>query len=80
MDLWSNQNLAPFMAVTSHWIHVTKIRTSDGPEYILKLRADLVGFQHVPRRHTGKHLCDAFLQVVMLHGNSERSHKPFGVI
>ena len=36
------------MAVTAHWIETTTIQTADGPQYILKLRADLIAFYHVP--------------------------------
>jgi hypothetical protein len=62
--LWSDPNLSPFMAVTAHWIETTTIQTADGPQYILKLRADLIAFYHVPGRHTGEHLAEAFLQVL----------------
>ena len=63
-DLWSDPNLSPFMAVTAHWIETTTIQTADGPQYILKLRADLIAFHHLPGRHTGEHLAEAFLQVL----------------
>ena len=52
------------MAVTAHWIETTTIHTADGPQYILKLHADLVAFHHVPGRHTGDHLAEAFLHVL----------------
>lgn len=52
------------MAVTAHWIETTIIHTADGPQYILKLRADLIAFHHVPGRHTGEHMAEAFLQVL----------------
>lgn len=63
-DLWSDHNLAPFMAVTSHWIQTTTIQTADGPQHILKLRCDLIAFIHVPGRHNGEHLAEAFLGVL----------------
>jgi hypothetical protein len=45
------------MAVTAHWIEAT------GPQKNLRLRADLVGFHHIPGRHTGEHLAHCFLFV-----------------
>lgn len=63
MDMWSDPNLTPFMAVTAHWIHATVISTPQGKEYKLKLRSDLIGFHHVPGRHTGEHLAQAFLYI-----------------
>ena len=64
MDMWTDPNLTPFMAVTAHWIESKKENTPNGPQYVLKLRADLVGFQRVPGRHDGKHLCHAFLCII----------------
>ena len=45
------------MAVTAHWIEAT------GPQKNLRLQADLVGFHHIPGRHTGEHLAHCFLFV-----------------
>jgi hypothetical protein len=36
-------------------------KTPNGPQKILNMRADLVGFHHMPGNHTGKHLAHAFL-------------------
>lgn len=63
MDMWSDPNLTPFMAVTAHWIEAKRITTVNGSEDILTLRADLVGFQRVPGRHDGEHMAHAFLHV-----------------
>jgi hypothetical protein len=63
MDMWSNPNLMSFMAVTAHWIEGTTEETVEGPKLTLKLRADLVGFQHVPGRHTGEHMAHAFVHI-----------------
>ena len=64
MDMWSDTNLTPFMAVTAHWIEMTTVQTPQGPQHILKLRSDLIGFQRCPGRHTGEHLAQAFLHVL----------------
>ena len=57
MDIWSDPNRTPFMAVTAHWIK----SVSDGLKTTLKLRADLIGFQWVPGCHDGEHLAQAHL-------------------
>ena len=61
MDIWTDTNLKPFMAVTAHWIEATTEATPNGPQKVLKLQADLVGFHHIPGRHDGKQLAHAFI-------------------
>jgi hypothetical protein len=63
MDMWSDPNLSPFMAVTAHWIEGITEETAQGSTLCLKLRTDLVGFQRVPGRHSGEHLAHAFLHI-----------------
>lgn len=63
MDLWTDSNLTPFMAVTAHWIQGIQKETIGGPKLILKLRSDLIGFQQVPGHHDGKHLAVAFIYI-----------------
>jgi len=62
------------MAVTAHWIETTVIHTADGPQYILKLHADLIAFHHVPGRHSGEHMAEAFLQVLDHIGITSKVH------
>lgn len=64
MDMWSDPNLSPFMAVTAHWIQAVPKETSEGQDFILELRADLVGFHRVPGHHTGEHLAQAFMHIL----------------
>lgn len=64
MDLWTDANLSPFMAVTAHWIEVDTVPTLQGTQYNLRLRADLIGFHHVPGHHSGEHIAHAFLHVL----------------
>ena len=64
MDLWSDPNLTPYMAVTAHWIEATPSQTSKGPRYKLILQTDLIGFRRVPGRHMGEHLAEAFMTVL----------------
>jgi hypothetical protein len=64
MDLWTDANLSPFMAVTAHWIEVETVPTPQGAQYNLRLRSDLIGFHHVPGHHSGEHIAHAFLHVL----------------
>jgi hypothetical protein len=64
MDLWSDPNLAPFMAVTAHWMEATTVQTSDGPQYLIKLRSDLIGFYHVTGHHDGERLATVFMEIL----------------
>jgi len=63
-DMWTDPNLSPFMAVTAHWIETKVTQTPEGPQYELKLRAELIGFHRVPGHHDGEHLCQAFLYII----------------
>lgn len=63
MDLWTDPNLIPYMAVTAHWIEAMLEQDDEGPSYKLVLRTDLIGFYRVPGRHTGEHLAQAFLSI-----------------
>jgi hypothetical protein len=62
--MWTDSNLTPYMAVTVHWIESSIQQTPEGPQYNLKLRADLIGFRRVPGRHDGEHLGHAFLHIL----------------
>jgi hypothetical protein len=64
MDMWSDPNKTPFMAVTAHWIEGTTQETSHGPQHILKLRANLIGFHRIPGHHDGEHLAHSFLHIL----------------
>jgi hypothetical protein len=64
LDVWTDINLRPFLAVTGHWIHVETVQTSSGPQYKLELKAALIGFHHLPGRHTADHLAHSFLHLV----------------
>jgi len=64
MDMWSDPNLTPYMAVTAHWIETQVEQTRHGPQHILTLRADLVGFTRVPGHHSGEHLAQAFMFIL----------------
>ena len=61
MDLRTDPNLMPYMAVTAHWLQVTDVNTATGSRKKLIFRCDLIGFHCVPTRHTGEHLAGVFL-------------------
>lgn len=52
------------MAVTAHWIESKTEVTPNGIQHSLKLRADLIGFHHMPGHHSGEHLAHAFMFVL----------------
>jgi hypothetical protein len=62
------------MAVTAHWIEATLTSTPAGPQYMLTLRADLIGFLRVPGHHTGEHLSTAFLHITDRIGITSKVH------
>jgi hypothetical protein len=64
MDMWSDKQKKPFMAVTTHWLEAKLIDTPLGPQYKLTLRTDLIGFLRVPGHHDGEHLATAFLYII----------------
>ena len=63
MDIWTDPNCVPYMAVTSHWIQGITKETPSGTKLKLKLRADLIGFQRVPGHHDSKQFASTFLFV-----------------
>ena len=64
LDMWSDANQTPYMAVTAHWIEGVTENTAHGPKLVLKLQSDLVGFEHIPGHHDGAHLGYTFLHVI----------------
>jgi hypothetical protein len=50
--------MAAFLAVTSHWISRDKSTGS------LSLRAALIGFQRLKKRHTGRNLARSILRIL----------------
>lgn len=64
MDMWTDPNMSPFMAVTAHWMEGETMKTASTEFVALRLRSELIGFVNVPERHTGEHLAEAFLSVI----------------
>ncbi|KAI6004562.1 hypothetical protein EDC04DRAFT_2583370, partial [Pisolithus marmoratus] len=55
-DIWSAENLHPYLATTTHWI-----TNSSGP---LKMRVSLIMFQYFPSAHTGNALAKLTLDIL----------------
>lgn len=51
-DVWSDPDLAAFLATTAHFI----VRTDDGSDSRLVLRSGLLAFRHISGSHTGENL------------------------
>ena len=71
-DMWSDPNKEPFMGVTAHWIETKVEQTAAGPQYVLNLRAALIGFMRVPGHHTGEHLAHAVISILDRVGITEK--------
>lgn len=56
--MWSDPDMKPYMAVTAHWIEHQTL------QHRISLRADLLGFIHVPESHTGVCLAETFLFII----------------
>jgi len=55
-DIWSNQKLLAFLAVTAHWLSI-----NDGK---LSLCAALIGFHHMTGKHSGKAIADTLVLIL----------------
>jgi hypothetical protein len=71
MDLWSDDQLTAFMAVTAHWIEAKLEHPASGPQHVLHLWCDLIGFLRVPGHHDGAHLAHAFIHITDRIGITE---------
>lgn len=55
-DMWSDESLRPFIAITAHWISL------EGDS--LKMKASLIGFHYFPTSHTGQALAETLLELL----------------
>jgi len=55
-DIWSNQKLLAFLAVTVHWLSINNGK--------LSLHAALIGFHHMTGKHSGKAIADALVLIL----------------
>jgi hypothetical protein len=54
-DIWSNGNMAAFLALTAHWI------SSDKSSRCLSLKAALIGFHQLEMTHMGLNIAKTIL-------------------
>ncbi|KIK21605.1 hypothetical protein PISMIDRAFT_103927 [Pisolithus microcarpus 441] len=57
-DIWSDEVLRPFLALTAHWIGKSEGTAS------LQLKAALLAFHHLPGNHTGDYIAQKFLHLL----------------
>jgi hypothetical protein len=71
-DLWSDPDQKSYMAVTAHWLELAHLQ---GGQKKISIRADLVGFVHVPGHHTGDRLVKAFFFIISRMGLAKKVNK-----
>jgi hypothetical protein len=57
-DVWSNSNLASYLALTAHWIAV------DAPSGRLGLKVALIGFHRLKKKHTGANIARTIIHLL----------------
>ncbi|KAN0135742.1 hypothetical protein V8E53_006633 [Lactarius tabidus] len=57
-DIWSNANLAAYLALTSHWISQDKLTGH------LTIKATLISFHCIKKRHTGVNIANTILELL----------------
>jgi hypothetical protein len=63
-DIWPDPDRKPYMAVTAYWMKHQPLQVSQTLQHRISLRADLIGFIHMPGSHTGAHLAEMFLYIL----------------
>lgn len=58
MDIWSDQNVQSYLAMTAHWIAIIPGTSA------LELKAALIAFQQLHCDHDGKSLSEVVLQLL----------------
>ena len=66
MDIWTDINMKPYMAVTAHWLQSNNSK--------LTFCFDLIGFIHIPGSHIGECFAKIFLYLLD-HVNLGKSKK-----
>jgi hypothetical protein len=64
MDIWTDFDQKPYMAITAHWLEQASLQMSGRLQQKINLRTDLIGFMHIPGSHTGERLAEVFLWVL----------------
>jgi hypothetical protein len=58
MDIWSDQNLRPFLAMTAHWVAKVEGTTT------FQLKTALIAFHRLRGRHNGKALAETVMDIL----------------
>jgi hypothetical protein len=58
MDIWSDQNLRPFLAMTAHWVAKVEGTTT------FQLKTALIAFHRLRGRHDGKTLAETVMDIL----------------
>lgn len=61
MDIWTDPNLWPFMAVTAHYY-------KRNYQSMIEYRSGLIAFRHTPGNHTGQELCRHLFKIIRDYG------------
>jgi hypothetical protein len=77
MDIWTDIDMKPYMAVTAHWLQNTFQQQSK-----LILRSDLIAFIHIPGSHAGERLAKVFIHILdrIRLGQSKKVCFAYGLI
>jgi hypothetical protein len=59
-DIWSSENLDPYLAVSAHWI----AQDMETGTCKLSLKSALIAFHYIPGSHTGAELAKTFLHLI----------------
>ena len=58
LDIWSDQNLRPYLAMTAHWIAIHE------PTDTLKLKLALIAFHRLHCSHDGASLANVVIKLL----------------
>jgi hypothetical protein len=75
MDIWTDLDKKPYMAVTAHWLEQASLQMSGRLQQKINLRTDLIGFVHIPGSHTGERLAEVFLWILKRFKFTENGNK-----
>ena len=67
--MWSDPDKKSYMAVTAHWLELVHLQSGQKK---VNLKADLIGFIHVPGHHTGERLAQVFSFIINRAGLAKK--------
>jgi len=57
-------SLRRISSMMAHWMEVTTVQTSYGPQHLINLHSDLIRFYHVTGHHNGERLTTALMEIL----------------